>query len=86
MDLIGGLRAIREKGAAGVYTSQYDFDWDINRLISRANDGHLTVDLCSQLIFHFEHGVPLVSVSEDGLKLPRLYTYCKDLLSLESRT
>ena len=76
VDLIGGLETVRRKAAANFYTSQYDFDWEINSLISRAHDGHLTVGLCSQEIMHFEHGVPLVSVSGDGLQLPELYTYC----------
>ena len=77
VDLIGGLEMIRKRAVSHYYTNQYDFDWDINYVILRANDGHLRVGLCSLEIFHFEHGVPLVSVSEDGLQLPKLYTFCK---------
>lgn len=76
VDLIGGLELIRERVTSHEYENQFDFDWDVNYLISRANDGHLTVGLCSQQIMHFEHGVPLVSVSDDGRELPQLYTYC----------
>ena len=74
VDLIGGLEMIRKRAVSQYYTNQYDFDWDINYVISRANVGHLSVGLCSLEIFHFENGVPLV---EDGLQLPELYTFCK---------
>lgn len=77
VDLVGGLERIRKRAGSQYYTNQYDFDWDFNYLISRANDGHLSVGLCSLEVFHFEHGVPLVSVSEDGLQIPELYTFCE---------
>lgn len=85
VDLIGGLEMIRRRAVRRYYTSQYDFDWDLNYLISRANDGHLKVGLCSLEVFHFEHGVPLVSVSEDGLQIPELYTFCKFMQVSASR-
>ena len=62
--------------------NQYDFDFDIKYLISRANDGHLSVGLCSLEIMHFEHGVPLVSISTDGVQLPQIYAYCEFSLVL----
>ncbi|KAE8364651.1 hypothetical protein BDV27DRAFT_145154 [Aspergillus caelatus] len=58
-----------------LWGGQYDFDSDLKYLTSRANDGHLHVGLCSLEIMHFEHGVPLVSISPDGIQLPRIYTY-----------
>ena len=82
VDLSGGFADIRQKAAAGVYSSQFDFDWDLTKLLSSANDGHLRSSLCSQEIFHFEHSVPLVSISEDGIQLPQLYTYGIDLPAL----
>ena len=85
VDLIGGLEMIRRRTVSRYYTNQYDFDWDLNHLISQANDGHLNVGLCSLEIFHFEHGVPLVSVSEDGLQIPELYTFCKFMQVSPSR-
>ncbi|MCJ1425291.1 hypothetical protein MMC29_003179 [Sticta canariensis] len=75
VDLIGGLEAIREKAARNFSTNQFDFDLKITSLISRANIGLLAVGLCSQVLMHFEHGVSLVSVSEDGLQLLELYTF-----------
>lgn len=69
-----------EKVVDGKYPNHYDFDQDFKYLLSRANDGHLALELCSEGIFHFQRGVPLVSISEDGLKVPRLYTYCQLLI------
>ncbi|PIG90228.1 peptidase S41 family protein [Aspergillus arachidicola] len=75
VDLWGGLQRIRQKASDNVYSSQYDFDSDLKYLTSRANDGHLSVGLCSLEIMHFEHDMPLVSISPDGVQLPRIYTY-----------
>lgn len=77
VDIIGGLEATREKTARNFSTNQFDFDLKTTYSISRANDGHLAIGLCSQVLMHLEHGVSLVSVSEDGLQPPELYTFCK---------
>ncbi|KAH8800701.1 peptidase S41 family protein [Xylogone sp. PMI_703] len=74
IDLIGGLETIRQKATSNVYTSQYDFDREVTDLISSVNDGHLRIGLCSNEVMHFEHGVPLLSISDDGLLLPEIYT------------
>ena len=71
------MEAIREETARNFSPNQRDFDLITTYLISRAKDGHLTIGLCSQVLMHLEHGVSLVSVSEDRLQLPELYTFCK---------
>ncbi|KAH6623944.1 peptidase S41 family protein [Chaetomium tenue] len=75
VDVLRGMKRIRGKAVKGFYTSHYDFDYDLRYLISRANDGHLGLELCSLSVMHFEHGVPLVSLSRDGLELPQIYAY-----------
>ncbi|GAB1317655.1 Peptidase S41 family protein ustP [Madurella fahalii] len=75
VDLLQGIERIRGKATENLYPSQYHFDYDLRYLVSRANDGHLGLELCSLSIMHFEHGVPLVSLSRDGLELPKIYTY-----------
>lgn len=70
---------------SGAFTSQYEFDTALHRLISRGNDGHLQVGLCSLEIFRFEHGVPLVSISTDGTDIPHLYTYSDALIKHQQR-
>ncbi|OAA38901.1 tyrosinase [Metarhizium rileyi] len=74
VDVLATLGKTKERVVKGSYASQFDFDWDLGRLISKANDGHLTLSLCFQRIMHFEHALPLVSVSADGLELPRIFT------------
>lgn len=76
VDLLQGIERIRSKATKNLYSSQYHFDYDLRYLVSRANDGHLGLELCSLSVMHFEHGVPLVSLSRDGLELPQIYTYC----------
>ncbi|KAF4966323.1 hypothetical protein FSARC_5995 [Fusarium sarcochroum] len=71
VDIMGGLEKIRETK----YSSQWEFDQAISALFGSANDGHLSATLCSFNKFAFTHGSQsLVSVSEDGLKTPELYT------------
>lgn len=74
-DLTLGLEKIGRRILLGGYESQFDFDLDVQNLISRANDGHLSAGLCSQQIFRFENNLPLASVSRDGFELPQLYVY-----------
>ncbi|KAI0395033.1 peptidase S41 family protein [Xylariaceae sp. FL0594] len=74
VDLLGGFEKIRSKVTRGRYTSQFDFDQDINSVLGAAHDGHLQLGLCSQEIFHFFNRVPLVSASVDSLQIPRIYT------------
>ncbi|KAK7952802.1 uncharacterized protein PG986_008530 [Apiospora aurea] len=73
-DLDGGLQKLRHRVSSGHYSNQFDFDRDLSLLLTRANDGHLLAGLCSQEVFAFTHDTPLMSVSPDGIELPRLYT------------
>ncbi|KAF5594084.1 peptidase S41 [Fusarium pseudoanthophilum] len=70
-DILGGLEKIRSNN----FSSQWDFDLAINALLSTANDGHLSVNLCSTTLFAFvRNNIPLVSISKDGLDKPEIYT------------
>ncbi|KAK4610023.1 Peptidase S41 family protein ustP [Fulvia fulva] len=75
VDLLAGLAKIGSRAARGDYESHFDFDSDLNRLLSLAHDGHLQIELCSQHLFLFTRDLPLVSISDDGLKLPSIYTF-----------
>lgn len=83
---MGGFEWIRERVIKGAYYTQFDFDQDLNSLVSKANDGHLQIGLCSQEIFRFQHNEPLVSFSDDGIEIPHLYTYRHALLKYRGRT
>ncbi|PTB68433.1 hypothetical protein BBK36DRAFT_1166347 [Trichoderma citrinoviride] len=73
VDLLGGLSNIRDRASANAYKSQYDFDADLFHLFSFANDGHLGILPCS-IVLVFESQLKLVSISSDGIEVPRLYT------------
>jgi len=74
VDLMGGLDKIQKKAKQNKYSSQFEFDLALLELISSAHDDHLQIEPCSPTIFSFTHGGPLVSISQDGLKLPEVYT------------
>lgn len=76
-DLLGGLDNIRRKAQNHDYSSHWDFESDLTQLISSAHDAHLTLQLCSTVLFRFSNSVPLVSLSSDGLELPQVYTLGK---------
>jgi hypothetical protein len=85
VDLLGGMSNIRSRAASNLYNSQYDFDQDINNLLSSANDGHLGIAPCS-FVMPFLNPVPLVSLSTDGIAIPKLYTLGMSLIVFPSAT
>jgi hypothetical protein len=72
-DLLGGIDTILGKAKSNSYSSQFEMDLEVNRLIKSAHDGHLSFQLCSQSIFTYQVDMPLVSISTDGLALPQVY-------------
>ncbi|KZZ88772.1 Peptidase S41 [Moelleriella libera RCEF 2490] len=70
IDILAGL----DKIESTLFKSQYEFDSAISNLTNSANDGHLVLSLCSLNIFRFFlEPMPLVSVSEDGVRIPEIY-------------
>ncbi|PVH98463.1 peptidase S41 family protein-like protein [Periconia macrospinosa] len=83
LDVLGGLQKISAALDAGEFTSEYDFGWALYTLIQSAHDGHFTYvpDTVSSF-FTWGRRVPLVSVSEDGEKLPAIFAF-QDVLGLQ---
>ncbi|EZF70408.1 hypothetical protein H105_07222 [Trichophyton soudanense CBS 452.61] len=80
VDVEGGLKKIRDKVNRDEYPNEYTFQKELTELIASAHDGHFYVDLDLMSVFKFgrtEIG-PLVSVSQDGVKLPEIFVF-KDL-------
>ncbi|KAH7131043.1 peptidase S41 family protein [Dactylonectria macrodidyma] len=76
VDLVGGLEKIRSKLFQGSYQSQWDFVSEFKALIARVKDGHFSVSMSLDSAFSFYRGGSgLLSVSEDGCKLPKVYLY-----------
>ncbi|KAJ5805147.1 hypothetical protein N7474_011034 [Penicillium riverlandense] len=72
-DILGGLDDLLEKAAHTHFTSQFEFDTAVTNLLKTAEDGHLYMIPCSAGIFEFSIDFPIVSISSDGLELPKIY-------------
>jgi hypothetical protein len=77
VDILGGLDSISQNISSGGYKSQYDVDIDILALNSAARDGHFAMSLCTQTDFTFSRPFGLISLSDDGLALPKVYLVSK---------
>ncbi|KAL0936191.1 peptidase s41 family protein [Colletotrichum truncatum] len=74
-DIEGGLTQIGEKATAGGYKSEYDFQLEIFQLFASAHDGHFAFrgDVFKGFSFRNKLASDIVSVSRDGLEVPKLY-------------
>ncbi|EFE42182.1 hypothetical protein TRV_03097, partial [Trichophyton verrucosum HKI 0517] len=77
VDVVGGLKKIRDKVSRGEYPNEYSFQNELTALIASAYDGHFYVDLDLMSVFKLGRPDigPLVSVSQDGVKLPEVYVF-----------
>ncbi|KAK1621622.1 peptidase S41 family protein [Colletotrichum phormii] len=73
VDVIGGLGQIRARVMKDKYKSQIEFALDIKRLFTQASDGHFNYNPALLSLFTFRSLNNLVSVSDDGLSVPRVY-------------
>lgn len=83
VDIIGGLDQIDADIDAGTFENEYAFGWALYTLIQSAHDGHFgyTPDSVGG-IFTWGRPIPLVSVSEDGEKLPAVFVF-EDVLGMQ---
>jgi len=74
-DIEGGLDDISAKAASGGYSSEYEFQLAILKLIASAHDGHFAYrgDVFKAFIFRNDLAADIVSVSSDGKEVPKLY-------------
>src|SRR5262249_54008308 len=72
-DIMGNLRQLVRDVEAGKYTRELDFEFRLKRIAANANDGHFVTYLGGILAIRFHAPFDLVSISEDGLKLPKIY-------------
>ncbi|KAK4196429.1 hypothetical protein QBC40DRAFT_234455 [Triangularia verruculosa] len=77
VDLTQGLKDIAAKlqpGKKPKYPNMFEFLTDLHTLLStRVRDGHVSIRSLLFDLFTFERGVQFVSISDDGLSLPRFY-------------
>jgi hypothetical protein len=74
------LRQIQTNVTAGNYKNQYSFEVDIQLLVHRMHDSHVTLSAGILHAFTFLMPYGLVSVSADGKQLPEIYL-AEDLLA-----
>lgn len=73
IDIMGGLSKIGQDAEAGIYSNEFDFEWDIFNLILHADDGHFSLAPFLVQGFVINRTVGLVSVSVDGVEEPKVY-------------
>lgn len=55
------------------FSSQYAFDQALALLLTSAHEGHLYTSFCTSLSISYQRGIDLISLSSDGIKLPKIY-------------
>ena len=74
------LENIRADIVSGTYKTQYAFEEQIQVLISRIHDSHVTLDAGMLAAFKFASPYTLLSLSENGSEEPKIYLK-EDLLA-----
>ncbi|SMY28899.1 unnamed protein product [Zymoseptoria tritici ST99CH_1A5] len=74
-DFFAAFEAIYSTVRAGGYSSEFAFGNDVYRCFTNAHDNHLSIGPDSLGIFAFGRSTPLVSVSLDGMSIPKVYVY-----------
>ncbi|KAL8727200.1 MAG: hypothetical protein Q9181_005802 [Wetmoreana brouardii] len=73
VDLLAGIDAIQQAVNKGVYQNEYDFEAAVQKLVYSTHDAHISLYAGILNIFSFGAPVSLVSVSSDGIALPKAY-------------
>ena len=86
-DFYGEFDTIKSKVSAGAYKSEYEFGFEVYRAYQRTHDGHFVYypDSVTYLV-NFGRTTPLVSISEDGKSVPKIYVYSDILAASYSKT
>ena len=75
VDIMAGLDNISATAGSGGFASEYDFQMAIVDLFSAAHDGHFAYrpDVFKAFVFRNPVVEDLVSLSVDGMQMPKLY-------------
>lgn len=87
VDIRAGFQAILQNVSDGAYTSEYEFQAAILKLVNSVHDAHFRFlpDLLSKAIT-FSRPLSLVSVSIDGKASPKIYTTGKSVYCIPQGT
>ena len=77
-DVLSKLASVKANLEADLYVNEYAFQADLYQVFAPAHDGHFILypDLLTEPI-EFGRGVPLVSISSDGVEIPQIHSYCE---------
>jgi hypothetical protein len=75
IDILAKLDSILNNITSGYYNNEHEFQTDLFKTFQAAHDGHFRFapDLISKAL-QFRRPVQIVSVSRDGVELPKVYT------------
>ncbi len=73
IDLLAGLEHIQKDIVNGAFPNQYAFEATLQNLIYSAHDAHFQLDSGILAAFTFLSPYSIVSLSEDGVQIPKVY-------------
>lgn len=75
-DIFAKHASIKNNLKKGVYANEYAFQKDLFQLFAPAHDGHFILypDLLTK-VFDWGRQRALVSISKDGVEIPKIYLY-----------
>jgi len=73
INILAGLEQIQKDIANGTFPNQYAFEATLQNLIYSAHDAHLQLDSGILAAFTFLSPYSIVSLSEDGVQIPKVY-------------
>ncbi|KAI1921340.1 hypothetical protein LOZ64_001622 [Ophidiomyces ophidiicola] len=76
-DFLKGLAKIRAKAATNGYRGEYEFQVELDALARTVKDGHVNMAMDVITIFTFLRSKigPIVSISEDGKSMPKIFSF-----------
>lgn len=73
VDVQSELQVIKNNVASGNYNNQYAFEADVQLLLHRTHDGHVSLSSGALAAFYFLAPFSITSASPDGKALPKVY-------------
>ncbi len=73
VDLLAGLNVLQQGIQNGIFTNEYEFEAALQALLYATHDAHVELFAGALAVFSFGSSYEIVSLSIDGLQLPKVY-------------
>jgi len=73
VDLLAGLNDLQQGIQNGIFPNEYEFEAALQALLYATHDGHVELFAGALAVFSFGSSYELVSLSIDGVQLPKVY-------------